>query len=275
MSGGPTSPPGLPPILLVGGGRMGAALLSGWRQQGLKSAIVIDPSAEAAKLAGSGVDVFSHPHDIPPGFTPDAIVLAVKPQMAAEALPPYARFASYSVFISIMAGQTLHAISNSLGVKAAIVRAMPNTPAAIGQGFCVAIANQNVGATRRDLADRLLKAGGEVAWVADEDVLDPVTAVSGGGPAYFFLLTELLEQAAIAQGVPVQLARAMARQTFIGSAGLLAASDEDAADLRIAVTSPKGTTEQALDILRRENAWPDLVDQAIAAATQRSRELRG
>lgn len=268
------SPSALPPILLVGGGRMGAALLSGWRQQGLTSAIVIDPSPEAAKLAGSGVEVLLHPNDIPAGFTPDAIVLAVKPQMAAEALPPYARFAGCSVFISIMAGQTLHAISHRLGVKAAVVRAMPNTPAAIGQGFCIAVANQNVGVTRKDLADRLLKAGGEVAWVTDEDLLDPVTAVSGGGPAYFFLLTELLEQAAIAQGVPAPLARAMARQTFIGSAGLLAASDEDAANLRIAVTSPKGTTEQALAILRGENAWPKLVDDAIAAATRRSRELR-
>jgi pyrroline-5-carboxylate reductase len=270
---GKSSP--LPPILLVGGGRMGAALLAGWREQGLTTAIVIDPAPDAAKLAAPGIQVFARPSEIPAGFTPEAVILAVKPQSAAEALPAYARFAGHAVFISIMAGKTLHAIAKMLGCQAATIRAMPNTPAAVRQGFTVAVANTHASAPRRDLANRLLKAVGDVAWVTDETLLDPVTAISGGGPAYVFLLTELLEQTALAQGVQADLARAMSRQTIIGSAALLAASEDDAATLRIAVTSPKGTTEQALAILRADHALPALFQAAIEAATQRSRELSG
>ncbi len=252
---------------------MGSAMLAGWREQGLSAAVVVDPSPEAARLAGPGVTAVASFGEIPDGFTPEAVVLAVKPQMAAAALPDYARFAGRAVFISIMAGKTLKSIGNMLGTKAAIVRAMPNTPAAVRQGFTVAVAGGHVSAPQRELADVLLKAAGEVAWVDDEALLDPVTAVSGGGPAYVFLLTELMEQAAVAQGIPHGLARAMARQTVIGSGALLAASTEDAADLRIAVTSPKGTTEQALAVLRADGAWPDFFLRAIDAATNRSREL--
>ncbi len=248
-------------------------MLAGWREQGLSATVVVDPSPEAGRLAGPDVEVVASFGDIPDGFTPEAVVLAVKPQMAAGALPAYARFAGRAVFISIMAGKTLKSIGNMLGTKAAIVRAMPNTPAAVRQGFTVAVAGGHVASPQRDLADALLKAAGEVAWVDDEELLDPVTAVSGGGPAYVFLLTEMMEQAAVAQGIPHDLARAMARQTVIGSGALLAASTEDAADLRIAVTSPKGTTEQALAVLRADGAWPDFFRRAIEAATQRSREL--
>jgi len=263
----------LPPILLVGGGRMGAALLAGWREQGLTEAIVIDPSPAAQHLADDKTLVFPTPAEIPHGFTPEAIILAVKPQIAAAALPAYARFANHGIFISIMAGKTLHAISTMLGCKTAIIRAMPNTPAAVRQGFTVAVANSHASEADQTLATTLLKAAGEIAWVTDEALLDPVTAISGGGPAYIFLLTELMEQAAIAQGIPAPLARAMARQTTIGAAALLAASDEDAATLRIAVTSPAGTTEQALAVLRADDAMPKLFAKAIEAATQRSREL--
>jgi pyrroline-5-carboxylate reductase len=263
----------LPPLLLVGGGRMGSALLAGWREQGLTSAIVIDPSPEAQKLVGRGIQIFPTPAEIPHGFTPEAVILAVKPQMAAAALPAYARFANHAVFISIMAGKTLHAIATMLGCKTAIIRAMPNTPAAVRQGFTVAVANSHASQAGQALATSLLQAAGQIAWVADESLLDPVTAISGGGPAYVFLLTELMEQAAIAQGIPAPLARAMARQTVIGSAALLSASDEDAAALRIAVTSPAGTTERALAVLRADTALPKLFAEAIEAATQRSREL--
>jgi pyrroline-5-carboxylate reductase len=263
----------LPPILLVGGGRMGSALLAGWREQGLAAAIVIDPSPEAQKLADGKTLVFASPADIPNGFTPEAVILAVKPQMAAAALPAYARFGNHAVFISIMAGKTLHAISTMLGCKTAIIRAMPNTPAAVRQGFTVAVANGHASEADQALATALLEAAGQIAWVTDESLLDPVTAISGGGPAYVFLLAELMEQAAIAQGIPAALARAMARQTVIGSAALLAASDEDAAKLRIAVTSPAGTTERALAVLRAEDAFPAIFQAAIEAATQRSREL--
>ena len=263
----------LPALLLVGGGRMGGAMLAGWRELGLSSAVVVDPSAEAAKLVGAGVTVVASVADIPHGFAPEAVVLAVKPQMAREALPAYARFAGRAVFISIMAGKTLHAISAMLGVKAAVVRAMPNTPAAVRQGITVAVAGVHVSPHQQALANELLAATGQISWVGDEALLDPVTAISGGGPAYVFLLTELLEQAGLDQGLPRDLARQLARQTIIGSAALLAASDEDAANLRIAVTSPKGTTEQALAVLRADDAWPKSFAAAIQAATERSRSL--
>jgi pyrroline-5-carboxylate reductase len=155
------------------------------------------------------------------------------------------------------------------------VRAMPNTPAAVRQGITVGFAGPGVTAAQRALCDQLLTAVGAVAWVEDEALIDPVTAVSGGGPAYVFLLAELLEQAAIEQGIPPGLARLMARQTVAGSGALLAASTQDAADLRRAVTSPNGTTERALAVLMDQAAWPASISRAIAAATARSRELAG
>jgi len=248
-------------------------MLAGWREQGLSQAVVVDPSPEAAKLAGPNVTVVTDAADIPLGFAPEAVVLAVKPQMAAKALPVYARFAGHALLISIMAGKTVHAVGTLIGAKTSIVRAMPNTPAAVRQGITVAFACPHVTQHQHALADRLLAATGAVAWVADEGMLDPVTAISGGGPAYVFLLTELMEQAGLDQGLPPELARQMARQTVIGSAALLAASDEDAAKLRIAVTSPKGTTERALAVLRADDALPKIFKEAIQAATERSREL--
>jgi len=262
---------GLPPLLLIGGGRMGGAMLAGWRERGLSEAIVIDPSPAAASLAGPGVTVLPSTHEIPEGFSPEAVILAVKPQSAAEAVPPCARF-SDAVFISIMAGKTIAALSSWLG-SAAIIRAMPNTPAAVRQGITVAVSSPGITAAQHSLADSLLAATGHIAWVANEALLDPVTAISGGGPAYLFLLTELMEQAALDYGIAPDLARLMARQTIIGSAALLAASDEDAAALRIAVTSPKGTTERALAVLRAPDAWPASFAAAIEAATKRSQEL--
>lgn len=263
----------LPSLLLVGGGRMGSALLAGWRERGLSAALVVDPSPGAAALAGPNITVVASVADIPHGFAPSAVILAVKPQMAAQALPAYARFAGHAVFISIMAGKTLNAIAAMLGVKAAIVRAMPNTPAAVRQGITVAVAGSHVTPAQKSLADELLAATGMISWVESEALLDPVTAISGGGPAYVFLLAELMEQAGLDQGLPAALARQMARQTLIGSAALLAASDEDAAALRIAVTSPGGTTERALAVLRADDAWPETFTKAIQAATERSREL--
>jgi len=179
------------------------------------------------------------------------------------------------VFISIMAGKTIAGIGRLLDVPAAIIRAMPNTPAAVRQGITVAVAGPGITPAQHDLADSLLAATGHIAWVADEALLDPVTAVSGGGPAYVFLLAELLETAAIEQGIPPDLARLLARQTVSGSGALLAASTEDAATLRKAVTSPKGTTERALAVLMEDSAWPALVSRAIEAATARSRDLAG
>jgi pyrroline-5-carboxylate reductase len=265
----------IPPILLVGCGRMGRALLAGWREQGLAASIAVDPDSSAAGFAGPDMTVLADPTLIPDAFAPAAVVLAVKPQQAAATLPAYARFAPSSVFLSIMAGRTMAGIGEAIGVSAAIVRAMPNTPAAVRQGVTVACPAPGVTAQQRALCDRLLEAIGKVAWIEDEALLDPVTAVSGSGPAYVFLLTELLEQAAIEQGIPPDLARLLSRQTVSGSGALLAASADDASALRVAVTSPGGTTQAALSVLMDPDAWPVAVSQAVAAATRRSRELAG
>lgn len=262
----------LPPLLLVGCGKMGGAMLAGWRERGLSQAVVVDPFLA---VAPEGATLVKSAGDIPAGFAPAALVLAVKPQEAASTLPLYARFAGSAVFVSIMAGKTIAAMRSLLGEGAAIVRAMPNTPAAVRQGFSVACAGPGVSAAQRVLADTLLAAAGEVAWAEEEGLLDAVTAVSGGGPAYVFLLAELLEKAAVEQGIPADLARRMARATVAGSGALLAASAEDAAQLRRNVTSPKGTTERALAVLMDDAAWPDHISRAIAAATARSRELAG
>jgi pyrroline-5-carboxylate reductase len=265
----------IPPILLVGCGRMGGAMLSGWREQGLAPSVAVDPAPAAAAFAGPDMTVVADPGAIPDGFVPAAVVLAVKPQNAAATLPSYARFAPNTVFLSIMAGRTIAGIGALLGNTAAIVRAMPNTPAAVRQGVTVGCPSPLVSTPQKSLCDRLLQAIGKVAWVDDEALLDPVTAVSGSGPAYVFLLAELLEQAAIEQGIPPDLARLLARQTVSGSGALLAASTEDAAALRVAVTSPGGTTAEALAVLMNPDAWPVAMSQAIAAATRRSRELAG
>jgi pyrroline-5-carboxylate reductase len=262
----------LPPLLLIGCGKMGGAMLAGWRERGLGETIIVDPFASGPF---PGATLLRDAADIPAGFAPAAVILATKPQEAPATLPLHARFASSAVFVSIMAGKTVAFMQGLLGEGAAVVRAMPNTPAAVRQGFTVAYAAPAVSNAQRALADTLLAATGEIAWVEQEGLLDPVTAVSGGGPAYVFLLAELLERAAVEQGIPADLARRMARSTVAGSGALLAASTEDAAQLRKNVTSPKGTTERALAVLMEEAAWPDHISRAIAAATARSRELAG
>jgi pyrroline-5-carboxylate reductase len=265
----------IPPILLVGCGRMGSAMLSGWREQGLAASVAVDPAPAAASSAGPDLTVVPDAGGVPANFAPAAVVFAVKPQNAAETLPLYRRFAGRTVFLSIMAGRTIGGMHSLLGDGAAIVRAMPNTPAAVRQGVTVACPGSGVTTAQRALCERLLNAIGVVAWADDEALLDPVTAVSGSGPAYVFLLAELMEQAAVEQGIPADLARLLARQTVSGSGALLAASAEDASALRVAVTSPGGTTERALAVLMASDAWPATLSRAIAAATKRSRELAG
>lgn len=263
----------IPPILLVGLGKMGGAMMSGWRERGLAPSVAVDPTLPPSP--GPEVTVVANAAAIPAGFVPAAVVLAIKPQNAAETLPLYARFGASAVMLSIMAGRTVAGMRTLLGETSALVRAMPNTPAAVRQGVTVACPGPGVTAAQRDLCDTLLTAIGSVAWVEDESLLDPVTAVSGSGPAYVFLLAELMEQAAIEQGIPAGLARLLARGTVSGSGALLAASAEDAAELRRNVTSPGGTTAAALSILMDKAAMPDAMSRAIAAATKRSRELAG
>lgn len=253
-------------ILLVGCGKMGGAMRAGWLEAGRRVAVV-EPGPHAPEGA------VATPDALPADLRPAAVVLAVKPQEAAKVLPAYARFAGSAVFLSIMAGTTISRMRALLGEAAVIVRAMPNTPAAVRQGITVACPGPGVSDAQRALCTDLLGAIGAVAWVEDEALMDPVTAVSGSGPAYVFLLAEAMEQAGIAEGLPPELARRLARQTVAGSGALLAASAEDAAQLRKNVTSPGGTTAAALAVLMAEDGVPALIRRAVEAATRRSREL--
>lgn len=264
-------------LLLVGCGKMGGAMLAGWKQADPGTRLVVVEPFGAPKGLPADVQVVSDPAEIPADFQPDAIILAVKPQMMDQALPAYARYADRALFLSIAAGKTLDYFARHLGSGARIVRAMPNTPAAVGRGISALVANAPVDAAGRALAQELLAAVGEVAWVEDESLLDAVTAVSGSGPAYVFLLVEAMARAGEDAGLPTDLAMRLARATVMGSGELLRQSHESAEQLRRNVTSPKGTTEAALDVLMASGptGMHDLLRRAIAAATARSRELAG
>jgi pyrroline-5-carboxylate reductase len=263
-------------IVLVGAGKMGGALLEGWLRLGLdphKLAVVEpQPLPHIAALAGRGVWFNPEAATL---RTANAVVIATKPQAALEALAPLAPNVSPSaLIISIMAGRTLKFLAQAFPQAGPMVRAMPNTPAAIGRGITVAVAAK-ADAAQRQLAQRLLGATGAVEWVEDESLMDAVTALSGSGPAYVFLLAEALAQAGTAAGLPANLAETLARETIAGSGELLHRSRDDAASLRQNVTSPGGTTAAALAVLMRPNGLIQLMKEAIAAATARSRELAG
>jgi len=263
-------------LLLVGAGKMGSAMLEGWLARGLnpKRLVLIGPQRVKATKALTRRGVKLNPKG--KAAQAAAIVIAVKPQTAPEALPPLAAHAGKSTLVlSIMAGRTLGFLQKSLPPDTAVVRAMPNTPAAIGRGIAVAVANPKVSARQRKLATDLLAAIGKVEWVTDESLMDAVTALSGSGPAYVFLLAEAMTKAGIAAGLPAALAARLARETVAGSGELLHHSDIDAATLRRNVTSPGGTTAAALEVLMGPNGFDALLTKAIAAATQRSRELAG
>jgi pyrroline-5-carboxylate reductase len=261
-------------VLLAGAGKMGGALLEGWLAHGLdpRHIAVRDPAPppEIAKLL-SGHKIARDPD--PKTFSPDAIVLALKPQIAAEAAPQLAPFVkANTVVVSIMAGRTIASLEKTFP-SAAIVRGMPNTPASIGRGITVAVANKRADAAKKTLANDLLSAVGAVEWVEDENLIDAVTAVSGSGPAYVFLLAESLAKAGVAAGLPAELAVKLARETVAGAGELLHRSKLDAAKLRENVTSPGGTTAAALEILMGKEGFEALLAKAIAAATKRSRDL--
>ncbi len=271
-------------ILLAGGGKMGSALLGGWLERGLNASdiTVVEPNQETAKAVTDrfGVNAVADASGVSGDFSPAAIVLAVKPQSMDDAAPAYAGFSGRgkgqgAVFLSIAAGKTIAYFESALGARAAIVRAMPNTPAAVGRGITVACPNAFIDDGQRNLCDGLLKAVGVVAWIDDEDLMDAVTAVSGGGPAYVFLLAECMAEAGVQAGLPADLSRRLARLTVAGAGELLHRSDETAARLRADVTSPGGTTEAALGVLMAGDGWQPLLTKAIAAAAKRSRELAG
>jgi pyrroline-5-carboxylate reductase len=262
-------------IVLVGCGQMGSAMLRGWLASGAAGRYaVIEPAGLPEALAGSlGVTAHRAPAELAGGLSPDAVVFAVKPQGIGDIAPAYRRFARPgTVFMSIAAGTTIANLARHLG-EAAIVRVMPNTPAAIGRAISVACANPRVSAAQRRLCEALLAAIGESAWVEDEALLDPVTAVSGSGPAYVFLLIETLAEAGVKAGLPAELALRLAKATVAGAGELARVAAETPSRLRENVTSPGGTTRAALDVLMGADGMAELMTRAVAAATARSRQL--
>ena len=263
-------------LVLVGAGKMGSAMLDGWLARGLKprQMVVVEPQPGKMlkSLARRGLRLNPKVKATPAS----AVVIAVKPQSAPEALQSLAGYIDKSTLVlSIMAGRTIAFLEMSLPPRTAIVRAMPNTPAAIGRGISVAIANTNISPQRRNQASDLLAAIGKVEWVGDEALMDAVTALSGSGPAYVFLLAEAMASGGIAAGLPPALATRLARETVAGAGELLHRSDVDAATLRQNVTSPGGTTAAALEVLMGPEGLERLLTRAIEAATRRSRDLAG
>ena len=260
-------------ILLVGCGRMGGALLDGWLDRGVPAhdIVVVEPQPAVQR---AHVTVVASPASIPADFEPTVVVLAVKPQVMAETLPAYCRYAT-PVFLSIAAGKTLDFFAAHLGPDVAIVRAMPNTPAAVRRGITVAVAGPPVSTAQRQCCDTLLTAVGEVLWIEDEALMDAVTAVSGSGPAYVYLLTEAMADAGRQAGLPDEIADRLARQTVVGAGELMRQSPESPEQLRKNVTSPGGTTAAALAVLSAPGGVHSLLTNAIEAATQRSKELSG
>lgn len=259
-------------VLLIGCGRMGGALLKGWREsKAVGKAIVVDPALPTLP----GVTVVSALSEIA-GDLPKTILLAVKPQMLDQVMPGLAaRLPDGALIISIAAGKPIAYFAERLGKPAAIVRTMPNTPAAIGRGITVCCAGPGVSDNEKGLAHRLMKAVGDVTWVEDEALIHAVTAVSGSGPAYVFHLIEALQAAAEAAGLPPDLAAKLARETVTGAGELARQSTDTPAKLRTDVTSPGGTTAAALAVLMGEHGLIDLMTRAVAAATARSEELAG
>ncbi len=261
------------PLVLLGAGKMGQAMLDGWLARGLapRKIVVLEPQPVKAVKALARRGLKLNPRK---PVEAAAFVIAVKPQSAPEALPALSPYVGRNTLaLSIMAGRTLRFIADALPPGAAVVRAMPNTPAAIGRGITVAVPNARVSARQRRLASDLLAAIGAVEWIADEALMDAVTAVSGSGPAYVFLLAEAMTQAGIAAGLPAALAARLARETVASSGELLHRSELDAATLRRNVTSPGGTTEAALKVLMAADGLAALMKRAVHAAAERSRDL--
>ena len=260
-------------LLLVGAGKMGGALLEGWLRQGLdpKHVFVRDPGppADAAALiARHSIDSASLPKSAA------VIVVAVKPQLVDETLKELRPvIGKGTVVLSIAAGHTLATLAKPLPEGTAIVRAMPNTAAAVGHSMTVACANDAVSRDQALACGSLLEAVGELMWIEDESLMDAVTAVSGSGPAYVFLLAECLAEAGREAGLDAELANELARATVSGAGALLSQSDLSSSKLRENVTSPKGTTAAALEVLMGKGGFKELLVRAVAAAAKRSREL--
>jgi pyrroline-5-carboxylate reductase len=264
-------------IVLVGAGNMGGAMLSGWLKNGVPGAsvVVVDPGPSAQMMEIIKAAGATHVTAAPSGLTAGVLFLAVKPQVM-EAVLPLVKNAvgAATVVVSVAAGKTLGFLEKHLG-EAAMVRAMPNTPAMVGRGVTGAFANARVTQAQRDHVHALLRVSGPVEWVPDEADIDAVTALSGSGPAYVFYLVECMAEAGRKLGLQADLAMRLARETVAGAGELLHQSPDDASRLRQNVTSPGGTTAAALSVLMAEDGMQPLFDKALAAARKRAEELAG
>jgi pyrroline-5-carboxylate reductase len=267
-------------LLLVGCGKMGSAMLAGWcaAPDTPRPIAIVEPMPAPGAVPDGQPDIIcvATRDALPPGFRPEVVVLATKPQVMDGVVPGYAGLGGpETLFVSVAAGRTLAYFARHLGAGAAIVRTMPNTPAQVGRGITVCCANAAVSPAQRALAGRLMGAVGEVGWVEDEGLIDAVTAVSGSGPAYAFLLAECMAEAGREAGLPADLAMRLARATVAGAGELLHRATESAGQLRRNVTSPNGTTAAALEVLMAPDGMQPLMSRAVAAAARRSRELAG
>jgi len=258
-------------LVLLGCGKMGSAMLAGWLAGGLPagSVWVLDPNP-SDWLRGTGVHINEGLPD-----APAVALIAVKPQMMGDALPSMQALGNGdTVFLSVAAGTSIATFESALGAQSPIIRAMPNTPAAIGRGITAMIGNAHATPAHLDMAEALLQAVGQVVRLEHEGQMDAVTAVSGSGPAYVFHLIETLAKAGEAEGLPADLAMALAKATVGGAGQLAEDAVEDPGQLRVNVTSPNGTTQAALEVLMdKEDGFPSLLRRAVKAAADRSREL--
>lgn len=263
-------------LLLVGCGKMGSAMLSRWQVSPKFSNVqffVIEPSEN---FSHDGVTHVKTLEALPESFSPDVVMFAIKPQSFDEVLPHYQkRFGKKPIYISIAAGKTLGSMSLSLGEEAQIIRAMPNTPALIGEGATVLCAPPFVSTETKNVASTLMETIGTVTWIHKESLMDAVTALSGSGPAYVFLFMESLKEAGVEAGLSAEMARMLAIQTVLGSAKLAGENNTSFKTLREQVTSPGGTTEAALAILMEDDALKNLIKEAMTKAAERSCELAG
>ncbi len=263
-------------LVLVGAGKMGGAMLEGWLKSGAdpRKIAVLDPFASEAMKALLAKHQVSLNPAIASIRDAEVVLIAVKPQMTEEVLPTVAELGSSKpLILSIVAGKTIASFEHHFGKSAAVIRTIPNTPAAIGRGITAMVANSNTSARQLQLATGLLSAIGEVVTVEREELIDCATAVSGSGPAYVFYMTECLARAGEKIGLPPALAMQLARATVAGAGELMRVTGIEAATLRQNVTSPKGTTYAALQVLMAEDGMAPLLEKAVKAAADRSREL--
>jgi pyrroline-5-carboxylate reductase len=262
------------PLLVIGAGKMASALLEGWLALGVDPSAVfaVDPSPApevAAALEKAGVQL--NAASIP---APSVVLLAVKPQMLEAARATLdAHVGPGALLISVLAGKSIATLEAGLPEGVAVIRTMPNTPAAVGRGVTALIANNAATGEQKALADALLRAVGDVVWLDDESSIDALTAISGCGPAYVFLLAECLAKAGVEAGLPQAMAAHLARATVTGAGELLHRSDLEPDVLRRNVTSPGGVTAAALDVLMGPSGFEPLLKEAVERAVAKSREL--